>query len=99
MIPWMNAACIILLCRVASIIFGLLAAWYWYKASTKKITDKDNNPHNPGIELVGNADNKGRLPLYTSTAMEQSRLNAIAAKYTAVTVGFQIIQIATEILR
>src|SRR2546429_9563453 len=92
----MNAACIILLCRMASIVFGLLAAWYWYKASTKKITDKDNNPHNPDIELRGNPDNKGHRPLYTSTAMEQSRLNAIAAFYTMIVAALQLVTFVVD---
>jgi hypothetical protein len=29
------------LCRVAGLVFGLLAAFYWFKASKAKVTDKD----------------------------------------------------------
>jgi hypothetical protein len=93
----MNAACITLLCRVASIVFGLLAAWYWYKASTKKITDEDN-PHNPDIELRGNADSERHRPLYTSTAIEQSRLNAIAAIYTMIVAALQVVTLVVDFL-
>jgi hypothetical protein len=94
----MNAACITLLCRVASIVFGSLAAWYWYKASTKKITDKDNNPHNPDYEPRSNPDKKnGHRLLYTSTAMEQSRLNAIAAIHTMIVAALQVVTLVVDI--
>jgi hypothetical protein len=87
------------LCRVASIAFGFIAAWYWYKASTAKITTRDNNPHNPDIELRGNPDSEGHCDLYTSTAIEQSRLNKIAAIYTAIAVLFQGAATLFEMLR
>jgi hypothetical protein len=88
------------LCQVASIAFGFIAAWYWYKASTKKVTTRDNNPNpNPGVELLSNPDSEGHRVLYTSTAIEQSKLNATAAKYTAVMVGFQAIAILVDALR
>jgi hypothetical protein len=88
----------IFLCRVASVAFGFIAAWYWHKASTKKVTTRDN-PNPADIELCGNADSEGHRVLYTSTPIEQSKLNATAAKYTAVTVGFQAIAILVEALR
>jgi hypothetical protein len=76
------------LCRGASIAFGVLAALKWYKASNAKITTRDNNPHNPGIELRGNADSEEHRPLYTSTAIEQSRLNKTAAIYAIIAALF-----------
>src|SRR6266446_5597834 len=80
----------LLLCRVAGFAFGLIAAYYWYKASNAKVTTRDNNPHpNPGVELLSNPDSEGHRVLYTSTAIEQSRLNKIAAIYTAIAVLFQ----------
>jgi hypothetical protein len=79
---------IVPLCRLASIVFGFIAVYYWYKASTAKVTDRDN-PHNPGIELRDNPDNEGHRLLYVSTVKEQSRLNAIAAIYTGLAVLFQ----------
>ena len=63
-----------------------MAALYWYKASRAKITTRDNNPHKPDFEARSNLDSEGHRDLYTSTAMEQSRLNKIAAKHTAIAV-------------
>jgi hypothetical protein len=53
-----------------------------------KITTRDNNPHNPGIELRGNPDSEGHRDLYTSTSIEQSRLNEIAATYAVIAAVF-----------
>ena len=58
--------------------------------------DKDNNPHNPDIELRGNPDNKGHRPLYISTAMEQSRLNAIAATHTGIVAALQVVTLIVD---
>jgi hypothetical protein len=80
---------ILFLCRVATIFFGLIAARYWYKASCAKITTRDNNPYKPEFEARGNPDSEGHRVLYTSTAMEQSRLNKIAAIHTAIAVLWQ----------
>ena len=63
-----------------------MAAYYWFKASSAKVTTRDNNPHKPDFEARGNPDSEGHQYLYTSTAMEQSRLNKIAAKHTAIAV-------------
>jgi hypothetical protein len=89
----------IIICRVASIFFGLTAAYYWYKASTAKITTRDNNPHNPDNEARSNADSEGHRVLYTSTAIEQSRLNKIAAIHTAIAVVFQAAATLFDMLR
>jgi hypothetical protein len=58
---------------VASIVFGLIAAYYWYKASTAKGTPIKATDINP----------------YVATVREQSRLNKIAAIYTGLAVIFQ----------
>ena len=80
---------ILLLCRVASIVFGLIAACYWFKASTAKVTDEDKR-YDPGIELsYEDPDNKGHEIQVVATAMKQSRLNKIAAIHTALAVLFQ----------
>ena len=76
------------LCRVASIAFGFLAALKWYKASTAKITTRDNNAYDPDIELRGNPDTEGHRDLYTSTAIKQSDLNKTAAIYSVIAVLF-----------
>jgi hypothetical protein len=88
-----------LLCRVASIVFGSLAAYYWLKASSAKITTRDNNPHNPDYEPRSNPDSEGHRVLYTSTAIEQSRLNKIAAIHTAIAVVFQAAATLFDTLR
>jgi len=77
-----------------AIALGLLAAFYWYKASGAKITDSTNR-HNPGTELTyEDPDNEGKDIYVVATAMEQSRLNKIAAIYTALAVLFQAIAAA-----
>ena len=78
--PAQFMATLMWLCRVASIVFGILAAWYWYKASTKKVTTKDNVTPADN-ESRGNLDSEGNRHLYTSTAIAQSKLNATAAIY------------------
>ena len=76
------------LCGGASIAFGVLAALKWYKASTAKITTRDNNPYHPAIELRGNADSEGHRDLHTSTATKQSDLNKTAAIYAFIAALF-----------
>ena len=54
------------LCRIAGLVFGLLAAYYWFKASKAKVTDRDMrydprfdfvvNDSGPKISLGRNAD-------------------------------------------
>ena len=75
-----------------------MAAYYWFKASSGKVTTRDN-PHNPDNEARGNPDSEGHCDLYTSTAIEQSRLNKIAAIYTAIAVLFQGAATLFEMLR
>jgi hypothetical protein len=75
-----------------SIGFSLLAAYYWYRASVAVVTD-DKSGHNPGVELRFD-DKKGRSVHVVASAMEQSRLNKIAAIWTAMAVLLQAIATA-----
>ena len=75
--------------RVAGFIFGVVSAYYWFKASTAKVTGKDNG-YDPGVELLyEDPDNKGHDIRVVATAKEQSRLNKIAAVHTGLAVLFQ----------
>jgi hypothetical protein len=77
------------LCRVAGLGFGLLAAYYWFKASKVKVTDKDAR-YDPRFDFVVNdPDDKGRDTNFLATVLEQSRLNRVAAIYTALAILFQ----------
>ncbi len=87
-----------LLSRVAGVVFGLIAAYFWFKASTAKVTDRDSR-YNPGTELsYEDPDNKGHDIRVVATAMEQSRLNKIAAIHTGLAVLFQALALAIEFL-
>lgn len=75
----------------AGVILGLVSAYYWYKASVAKVTDDDSG-HNPGVELLyEDPDNKGQSIRVVASAMEQSRLNKIAATYTALAIFAQAV--------
>jgi hypothetical protein len=66
-----------------------LAAYYWFKASTAKVTDKDMR-YDPRFDFVVNdPEGKGRDTNILATVLEQSRLNRIAAIYTALAILFQ----------
>ena len=70
--------------------FGLASAYYWYKASVAKITD-DSSIHRPGVEaLYEDPDEPGKQIRVFASAMEQSRLNKIAAVHTALSLLCQI---------
>lgn len=70
--------------------FGLVSAYYWYKASVAKITD-DNSIHRPGVEaLYDDPEEPGKQIRVFASAMEQSRLNKIAAVYTALSLLSQV---------
>ena len=76
-------------CRVAGLVFGLLAAYYWFKAGKVKVTDKDTR-YGPRFDFVVNdPEDKERGTNFLATVMEQSRLNRIAAIYTAFAILFQ----------
>jgi hypothetical protein len=48
------------LCRIAGLVFGLLAAYYWFRASRAKVTDKDTR-YDPRFDFVVNdPEGKGR---------------------------------------
>jgi hypothetical protein len=80
---------ILSLCRVAGLVFGLLAAYYWFRASKVKVTDEDAR-YDPRFDFVVNdPEDKGRDTNFLATVMEQSRLNRIAAIYTALAILLQ----------
>ena len=75
--------------RIAGLVLGLLAAYYWFKASKVKVTDKDAR-YDPRFDfLVNDPEEKGRDTNFLATVMEQSRLNRIAAIYTALAILLQ----------
>ena len=77
------------LCRIAGLVFGLLAAYYWFKAGKVKVTDKDAR-YDPRFDFVVNdPEDKGRDTNFLATVLEQSRLNRIAAIYTGLAILFQ----------
>jgi hypothetical protein len=77
------------LCRIAGLVFGLLAAFYWFKAGKVKVTDKDTR-YDPHFDFVVNdPEGKERDTNFLATVLEQSRLNRIAAIYTGLAILFQ----------
>ena len=72
----------------ATILCGLVAAFFWFKASTAVVTDP-NNIHDPGAELAYTDKRTGKDVFVVATAMEQSRLNKIAAILTGLTLLLQ----------
>jgi hypothetical protein len=75
-----------ILCSSFGIILSLISAYFWYRASVAKITDV-NNIHDPGTELYYENPKKPGEHIYVvASAMEQSRLNKIAAIFTALAV-------------
>ena len=73
------------------IVLSFVSAYYWYKASVAKVTD-DRSGHNPGVELTyEDPDNRDQSIRVVASAMEQSKLNKIAATYTALAVLFQAV--------
>jgi hypothetical protein len=58
-------------------VFGLLAVYYWFRASTVTVTDADKR-YDP--------DHKADDINFLATAKEQSRFNRIAATYTALAI-------------
>jgi len=69
----------------AAILCGFVAAYLWFKASTVVVSEA-GGIHNPGIELGYTDEKTGKEVLVVATAMEQSRLNKIAAIWTALAV-------------
>ena len=80
---------ILSLCRIAGLVFGLLAAYYLFKAGRVKVTDQDAR-YDPRFDfIVNDPEDKGRNTNFLATVLEQSRLNRIAAIYTALAILFQ----------
>ena len=76
----------------ASVIFAALSAYYWYRASTA-VEYAGKTKHDPGGEFItGGPEGGPRTGIAMfATAMEQSRLNKIAAVHTAVAALFQAV--------
>ena len=72
------------------LIFGCMAN---AKASDVVIMDP-NSRHNPGVEQSYTDQNTGKAVYVNATAMEQSRLNKIAAFFTCLSVLFQAVAAA-----
>jgi hypothetical protein len=72
----------------AAILCSLVSAFFWFKASTAVVTDP-NNVHNPGVEAIYTDKRTGKDVFVVATAMEQSRLNKIAAILTGLTLLLQ----------
>src|SRR5215510_9047705 len=61
----------LLLCRVASIAFGLRAAHHWFRASTVRVTDADKR-YDPKVDFILN-DPTIRRMILTSSRLQRSR--------------------------
>ena len=60
----------LLLCCVASIVYGMLAVYYWFRASTVTITDADKR-YDPKLDFVLNdPDHKADNINFFATAKE-----------------------------
>jgi hypothetical protein len=64
----------------SSVAAALASAFYWWRGSTIELFEGD--PKSKGPMLIDREDGKGQFDP-VSTAMEQSRLNKIAALWTA----------------
>jgi hypothetical protein len=88
----MKTTDIILLCRWASIVSGLIAACIWIKASTARVTEQDDRYY-VGGDMRGKY--KGQPIWVASTAIKQSGFNTIAGIFTVLGV---ILQALAELL-
>jgi hypothetical protein len=77
------------ICQAAALVLGLLAAICWYKASTAKVTDKDDKQFYRGIEFRY-PDKDGNQIQVLGTATKQSKLNKVAAILTGFAGLFQV---------
>ena len=77
----------------AGILCGLVSAYFWFKASTVVVSDP-NSGHDPGAELQYTDKKTGKVVFVVRTAMEQSRVNKIAAILTGLAVLFQAVAAA-----
>jgi hypothetical protein len=77
----------------AGIVCSLIAAYFWFKASTVVVNDP-NNVHDPGAELRYKDKLTGKDVFVVATAKEQSRINKIAAILTGLAVLLQAVSAA-----
>jgi len=77
----------------AGVLCGLVSAYFWFKASTVVVNDP-NTRHNPGVEFRYKDRKTGKDVFVVATAMEQSRVNKIAAILTGLAVLFQAVAAA-----
>lgn len=68
-----------------SLIFGLIAAWYWLRSTRVPIDPLDGNP-NAIMPVVPELDRLTWLAAQLRANREVGRLNAIAASLTAIAV-------------
>ena len=65
---------VIPLCRIAGLVFGLLAAYYWFRASKAKVTDQDAR-YDPRFDFVVNdPEDKGCDTNFLATVLERAVL-------------------------
>ena len=77
-------------CRVVSVVLALASAFYWFKASTAKVTHDDKR-YDVGVDMVGHDPKNKDQPLYVAqTVVKQSTFNKIAAILTGLAVLFQV---------
>jgi hypothetical protein len=77
----------------AGILCAFIAAYFWFKASTV-VVNEENNVHDPGVELILTDKRTGKDVFFVATAMEQSRINKIAAILTGLAVFLQAVAAA-----
>jgi hypothetical protein len=77
----------------AGIVCAFIAACFWFKASTVVVNDP-NNVHDPRVELRYKDKRTGKDVFVVATAMEQSRINRIAAILTGLAVLLQAVAAA-----
>ncbi len=78
----------------ASVLCAIISAYYWFKASTAVVSDESSG-HEPGVEMKYTDKRTGKEVYVVATAMEQSRLNKIAALFTGLAV---LLQAAASVL-
>jgi hypothetical protein len=76
------------ICQAAAIVFGRIAAYCWYKASTAKVTDENDKESDRGIEFRYR-DKDGNQIHVLAKADKQSKLNMVAAILSGLAVLFQ----------
>jgi hypothetical protein len=68
---------VLLLCRIAGLVFGLLAAFYWFKAGKVKVTDKDTR-YDPRFDfVVNNPEDKERDTNFSQRSWSRADLTGL----------------------